>query len=80
MINQYMDMLVECLEKKNQILDNLTILNKKQTELSAESEQKKRGVKTPQKIYASFCEMKRFVLNKQSRLLGTYKSHPVVWR
>ena len=33
MINQYMDMLVECLEKKNQILDNLTILNKKQTEL-----------------------------------------------
>ena len=33
MINQYMDMLVECLEKKNQILDNLTALNKKQTEL-----------------------------------------------
>lgn len=33
MISKYMDMLVECLEKKNQILDNLTILNKKQTEL-----------------------------------------------
>ena len=33
MISQYMDMLVECLEKKNQILDNLTVLNKKQTEL-----------------------------------------------
>ena len=33
MINQYMDMLVECLEKKNQILDNLKRLNKKQTEL-----------------------------------------------
>ena len=33
MINQYMDMLVECLEKKNQILDNLTALSKKQTEL-----------------------------------------------
>lgn len=33
MINQYMDMLVECLEKKNQILDNLTAINKKQTEL-----------------------------------------------
>ncbi len=33
MINQYMDMLVECLEKKNQILDNLKVLNKKQTEL-----------------------------------------------
>ena len=26
-------MLVECLEKKNQILDNLTVINKKQTEL-----------------------------------------------
>ena len=26
-------MLVECLEKKNQILDNLTAINKKQTEL-----------------------------------------------
>ena len=33
MINKYMDMLVECLEKKNQILDSLTVLNKKQTEL-----------------------------------------------
>ena len=33
MISQYMDMLVECLEKKNQILDNLTVLNKKQTSL-----------------------------------------------
>lgn len=33
MINKYMDMLVECLEKKNQILDNLTVLNKKQTRL-----------------------------------------------
>ena len=33
MINQYMDMLVECLEKKNQILDNLMALNKKQTNL-----------------------------------------------
>ena len=33
MISKYMDMLVECLEKKNQILDNLTALNKKQTEL-----------------------------------------------
>ncbi len=33
MINKYMDMLVECLEKKNQILDSLTALNKKQTEL-----------------------------------------------
>ena len=28
-----MDMLVECLEKKNQILDNLTAINKKQTAL-----------------------------------------------
>ena len=28
------------------------------------SEQKKRGVKTPQKIYASFCEMKPIVLKK----------------
>ena len=33
MISKYMDMLVECLEKKNQILDSLTVLNKKQTEL-----------------------------------------------
>ncbi len=33
MINKYMDMLVECLEKKNQILDSLKVLNKKQTEL-----------------------------------------------
>ena len=33
MINKYMDMLVECLEKKNQILDSLTAINKKQTEL-----------------------------------------------
>ncbi len=33
MINKYMDMLVECLEKKNQILDSLTKINKKQTEL-----------------------------------------------
>lgn len=33
MINKYMDMLVECLEKKNRILDSLTALNKKQTEL-----------------------------------------------
>lgn len=33
MINKYMDMLVECLEKKNQILDSLTVINKKQTEL-----------------------------------------------
>lgn len=33
MINKYMDMLVECLEKKKRILDSLTALNKKQTEL-----------------------------------------------
>lgn len=33
MVSKYMDMLVECLEKKNLILDNLTVLNKKQTEL-----------------------------------------------
>ena len=33
MINKYMDMLVECLEKKNIILDNLKALSKKQTEL-----------------------------------------------
>ncbi len=33
MISKYMDMLVECLEKKNLILDNLMVLNKKQTEL-----------------------------------------------
>ena len=33
MVSQYMDMLVECLEKKNQILDKLTILNKSQTML-----------------------------------------------
>ena len=33
MVSQYMDMLVECLEKKNQILDKLTTLNKSQTML-----------------------------------------------
>ena len=33
MVSKYMDMLVECLEKKNQILDKLTELNKKQTNL-----------------------------------------------
>lgn len=33
MVSKYMDMLVECLEKKNQILDSLTALNKKQTAL-----------------------------------------------
>ena len=33
MVNKYMDMLVECLEKKNQILDKLAELNKKQTKL-----------------------------------------------
>lgn len=33
MVDKYMDMLVECLEKKNQILDSLTIINKKQTKL-----------------------------------------------
>ena len=33
MVSKYMDMLVECLEKKNQILNNLTELNKKQTKL-----------------------------------------------
>lgn len=33
MISKYMDMLIECLEKKNQILDSLKVLNKKQTEL-----------------------------------------------
>ena len=33
MINKYMDMLIECLEKKNIILDNLKALSKKQTEL-----------------------------------------------
>lgn len=33
MTSKYMDMLVECLEKKSQILDKLTELNKKQTEL-----------------------------------------------
>ena len=31
MIDKYMDMLVECLEKKNQILDSLAVVNKKQT-------------------------------------------------
>lgn len=33
MVSKYMDMLVDCLEKKNQILDNLIVLNKKQTAL-----------------------------------------------
>ena len=33
MIDKYMDMLVECLEKKNQILDSLAVVNKKQTKL-----------------------------------------------
>ena len=33
MINQYLDMLVDCLDKKNQILEKMVILNKKQTEL-----------------------------------------------
>mgnify|MGYP003397269848 FL=1 len=33
MISKYMDMLVECLEKKDKILDSLAVLNKKQTEL-----------------------------------------------
>ena len=38
MIDKYMDMLVECLEKKNQILDNLVIVNKKQTEIIQDEE------------------------------------------
>lgn len=33
MVSKYMDMLVDCLEKKNLILDNLIVLSKKQTEL-----------------------------------------------
>ena len=33
MITQYLDMLVDCLDKKNQILEKMVILNKKQTEL-----------------------------------------------
>lgn len=33
MVSKYMDMLVDCLEKKNQILDSLMVLGKKQTAL-----------------------------------------------
>lgn len=33
MVSKYMDMLVDCLEKKNQILDSLITINKKQTAL-----------------------------------------------
>lgn len=33
MVNKYMDMMVDCLEKKNQILDSLVALSKKQTAL-----------------------------------------------
>lgn len=33
MISKYMDMLVECLEKKNQIMSKLMLVNRKQTEL-----------------------------------------------
>ena len=38
MVSKYMDMLVDCLEKKNQILDNLIVLNKKQTALIQDEE------------------------------------------
>lgn len=38
MINQYMNMLVECLEKKNHLLDELKIHNEKQTELIQDEE------------------------------------------
>ena len=38
MVSKYMDMLVDCLEKKNQILDNLIVLNKKQTALIQDQE------------------------------------------
>ncbi len=33
MITKYLDMLVDCLEKKDKLLDNLMVLNKKQTAL-----------------------------------------------
>ena len=41
-------------------------------ERTQSSEQKKRGVKTPQKIYASFCEMKPIVLKNQPPRFADY--------